>query len=929
MADFIKFVQKLQKGKAKDLVQFFDRKSYYVAYGDDASLIAKEYFKTTGTIKYLGDKKELPYVNIGLAQLGEILRTLITNKQYKWEIYANKPSTSQWERSKKGSPGNTQDLDELISINSELENSSSVIISVCDASEGGRNIIGVSVVDTTARTIVVGQFDDNDYFSNFESVVVQMAGAKECLMDYREKDARSRLIDDVLQRAGVLRTNGPRADFKANDIEQDLNRLLGSIQNNLPELEHTHAMKATACLIKYLELLSDNSNFGKYRMKRLDLSMYMRLDAAAVEALNLVPTRRDGGQDMNLYSVLNRCITKSGGRLLMQWIKQPLLDVEQIEMRQNVIEAFYEDVELRKSLRMDHIKKMPRKDMAPTVKKFYTQKAALKECVELYEFARLLPGVRGTLTKYPGPHGALLSERYAGPLERIVEELTPFLQMINDTVDLDSVAHHEYLIRPHFDDDLAALYREREEIDEEITTLKERVAKQLPRTIKNLRLDHAPQWGHHFRVTRKDEQALRKANFKYQSLDVRKDGVKFTTVDLRQLSKRYQDLSAKYEEKQSSLISQLIEITSEYMTVIEDANDVVTELDVFAGLAEVFASFHCYVRPKVLPLIAEGEGETSTGKGRHIILKAARHPCVEAIQNGTTFIPNDVELDRDGSFFQIITGPNMGGKSTYIRQVGVIVLMAQMGCFVPCKSAELSVVDCILARVGAGDSQTRGVSTFMAEMLETTSILRAATGNSLIIIDELGRGTSTYDGFGLAWAISEHLSTNVKAFCFFATHFHELTALEGTVDGVSNLHVAALAEEDKLELLYEVKKGSCDQSFGIKVAEMADFPSSVIEHAKRKASELESFEAKTKLLQNTDNIDDGGNEDGRKRQRTADDVADGDGDNAAEVSKFLRAFRAIPLDQLSEEECRTRVQQWRKEVMATERPAILEMLSQL
>lgn len=228
-----------------------------------------------------------------------------------------------------------------------------------------------------------------------------------------------------------------------------------------------------------------------------------------------------------------------------------------------------------------------------------------------------------------------------------------------------------------------------------------------------------------------------------------------------------------------------------------------------------------------------------------MLLVESRHPLIE-IQDPASCIANNCKMIKGESDLAIITGPNMGGKSTFIRQVATVLLLTHIGCYVPCSEATVPMLDCIIARVGASDHQLRGISTFMAEMLEASCMLKTATDKSFIIMDELGRGTSTNEGFGLAWAIAEYIATQINCFCLFATHFHEMTAMQKELSNVKNLFVSALAEGDKLTMLYKVKEGVIDRSYGIHVAEMLKFPEEVLREARQLAEELENFDKNPK-----------------------------------------------------------------------------------
>ncbi|KAI9254505.1 DNA mismatch repair protein msh-2 [Phascolomyces articulosus] len=834
--NFIKFHRSLPDAEEGTL-RFYEReanqKQYFSLHGDDAHYIAHHVFKTTSVIKYWGGEEGLATTNIGYASAESFLRDALLNKQLKIEIWTS--TRGQWELTRKASPGNLQEVEDLLFLNSNMS-TSPVVMAVKLGGSAESKVVGVSFSDANVKEIGVSEFVDNELYSNFESLVIQL-GVKECIIPQNDiaKDYEMIKLKGVLERCRIVITERRKADYNTKDIDQDLNRLLeGEISiTALPEYEMKNAMASCACLLKYLSLLSDESNFKHYKLKNHDLSQYMRLDASALNALNLMPSPQEGSnKSMSLYGLLNKCKTAQGSRLLVQWLKQPLLNIQDIHRRQDLLEIFFEGTELRQSIQEDHLKTVP--DLHRLAKRFQKGIATLQDVVRIYQVIIRLPALESCLEGHaPEDENKekLLNNTYTASITEYSAKLAKLQDLVETTIDLDAVANHEFIIKPDFDQDLQEIREKITTTTSQISAEHRRVGSKLGMDIeKKLKLERHSIYGHCFRVTRTDASNIRNKP-EYIEYATQKNGVYFATSKMKELSNIWGDLSKKYERRQSDLVKEVITIVATYGPVLELLGGVLAHLDVIVSLAHVSVMAPIpYVRPQV----------SQTG---NIVLRDSRHPCLE-MQDDVVFIPNDIDMVKDKSEFQIITGPNMGGKSTYIRQTGVIALLAQIGCFVPCAEAKTGIFDCILARVGAGDSQLKGVSTFMAEMLETATILKTASRNSLIIIDELGRGTSTYDGFGLAWAISEHIATEIRAFCLFATHFHELTALADTVSHVKNLNVAVHMDENgaNLTLLYKVMEGVCDQSFGIHVAELAQFPASVVRLAKRKVAELEDVD---------------------------------------------------------------------------------------
>ncbi|KAF5287694.1 hypothetical protein FQA39_LY15794 [Lamprigera yunnana] len=827
---FVRYFRNLPQ-KPTATIRFFNRSDFYTVHGEDAVFVAQNLFGTY-TIKYMGEHPKLSYVVLSRTNFEKTIRDLLLVKQYRVEVYVKPPSSknNDWTLKYKGSPGNLSQFEEILFENNEVVvNSVVMAIKIVHT-----NSLAVGCVNTTECQFFVSEFNDNELLTELDSLVAQV-GPKECIIPSGESPELVSL-KTMLERSKILVTKIKRTEFVSEDIDQDLNRLLyffdGQQRNAkaLPAINLTGAMGCLQAAINYLNLTGDESNHNQFKLSTFNIHNFVRLDNAAITALNLIPKPGvSGNNQANMYTsilgVLDKCCTPQGHRLLAQWLKQPLRDENLINERLEVVEALINDSEMRHTLVTNSLTRTP--DLLILTKKLSNHKATLQDCYRIYQTVNSIPSM---VNRLRNSGNSFIKCTLVDPLCDLLIDMEKYQEMIERTLDLDYVDRGEYFIKPCYNEELQGLAEKKIVIEEKMNNALRKAADELGfESGKSIKLECTEQHGYFFRVTLREEQTLRK-NKHFEIIDAIKGGVRFINEKLKSLNEQYADIKVNYEQLQKSVVEKIFEVAAGYSDTLRNINLYIGKVDVLVSFANAAINAPTtFVRPKILK---EGSGVLN--------LKKVRHPCLE-LQDGVTYIPNSVDFKSDDSLLYIITGPNMGGKSTYIRSIGVSVLLAHIGSFVPCAEAEISLVDCILARIGANDSQLKGLSTFMMEMVETSSIIKSATSSSLIIIDELGRGTSTYDGYGIAWAIAEHLANEIKCFSLFATHFHEVTRLSEMYPTVQNLHVTAITTKNTITPLYQIREGPCDQSYGIHCARIAEFPPDVIEDASKHLNELEDL----------------------------------------------------------------------------------------
>lgn len=603
----------------------------------------------------------------------------------------------------------------------------------------------------------------------------------------------------------------------------------------------TFAVCACGALLFYLDSTQKRELSHLQNIRFVDKSRFMSIDVKTRRNLELNVSYRENKRTGSLVWLLDKTETAMGARLLADWVDRPLQKASQINARLDGVEELFGSFILRseisKALRGVY-------DVERLSSKIAYNNLTPKDCVTLKRSLQALPVVKKTLVNCKSK---ILQEICS----RIDDDLCQVADLLERSIEEDAppVVKDNDFIKCGYDSRLDELYDLAKNGGAKISQLEEYERNRTG--IRTLKLGYNKVFGYYFEVSNSFKNDVPPNFIRKQTLT---NGERFVSPELKELEEKMLTAFDEKNRLQKKLFEEIRIKMLPYIPAMQQSAHAVATLDCLSSLALV-AQTNDYCKPKI------------NTKNAALNIVEGRHPIVECYVKRDNFIANDVHLDTAENRTMVITGPNMAGKSTYMRQVALITLMAHIGSFVPAKSAEIPIVDKIFTRVGASDDLAFNQSTFMVEMVEVANILNNATANSLIILDEVGRGTSTFDGLSIAWAVMEHVSKRIRAKTLFATHYHELTDLEGKVDGVKNFRITVKEYNGSVIFLHKIARGGANKSFGIEVAKLAGVPTEVCDRAKEIVNLLENSNVSYNL-QSLDNI-----ADTRKSNKSAQEVA--------------------------------------------------------
>lgn len=802
------------KNKYKDCILFYRLGDFYEMFYDDALVASKE-LEITLTGKNCGQEERAPMCGVPFHSCEPYISKLV-ERGYRVAICEQVEDP----KAAKGivkrdvirvvTPGTntmSQSLDESRNnyIMSVFCENDSFGVAVCDLSTGEFRTTQVEHQD--ALFDEMNKFEPSEIICNDAFCI--------CGMDF----------DFIREKIGAVITPVESYFFEMDHCEKMIREQYHLINlEGIGLADYPFGVIASGGLLQYLHETQKTSLSHLMELIPYSTQNYMVLDSSTRRNLELCETLREKSKKGSLLWVLDKTKTAMGARMLRKMVEQPLIHKKSIMDRLDAVEMLKENVMAREELReyMNSIYDLERLTM-----KISYRSANPRDLISFKTSIQYLPYIK-----------AILEQFSKGLLAKMAEDLDPLedlYELLDQSIEEDPPIPIKEggIIKDGFSEEVDHLKKAKTEGKSWLAELEEREREKTG--IKNLRVRFNKVFGYYIEVTNSYKDLVPDYYIRRQTLA---NAERYITEELEELARTILGAEDKLCALEYELYVDIREKLAAQMDRIQKTAHVIAWVDAFASLA-LTAEQNGYVRP------------TINQKGT-IDIKEGRHPVVEKMMRGDLFVSNDTLLDHKKNRVNIITGPNMAGKSTYMRQTALIVLMAQIGSFVPAKSASIGLVDRIFTRVGASDDLASGQSTFMVEMSEVANILRNATKDSLLILDEIGRGTSTFDGLSIAWAVVEYISGSALsgAKTLFATHYHELTELEGKLPGVNNYCIAVQEKGDNIIFLRKIIKGSADKSYGIQVAKLAGVPDPVIERAKEIAQELEQSD----ITSNTKNL---------------------------------------------------------------------------
>ena len=810
MAEFSPMMQRYLETKEeyKDCILFYRLGDFYEMFFEDAITASRE-LELTLTRKDCGQEERAPMCGIP-HHAAEIYVSRLINKGYKVAIceQLEDPKTTKG-IVKRGvirvvTPGT------LVESNMLEERKNNYIMSIYKTGI----YFGISICDISTGEFYSAEIKDNNNFP--------------ILLDEIARYTPSELVINSMMANCLDEMNKIKERFenvyitKFNDkfFSEELNNInlrFNVVDNNERKIENLAekklALSSINALVQYIEDTQKTSLDHINKITIYNLSKYMALDINARRNLEITEKMRDKSKKGTLLWVLDKTSTSMGGRLLRRWLNDPLVDVDEINRRLNAVKELKDDIILRGEV-IENLKKVY--DIERLAGKMAYGNANARDMVTLKNSLFKLPEVKQILKNCK-------SDLLKGLYEKL-DELQDIYQLIEKSIveDPPMTIKDGGIIKLGYDEEIDKLKTAQTEGK---TWLVQLEAEEKEKTgIKNLKIGFNKVFGYFIEVTKSYLDQVPDRFIRKQTLT---NAERYITEDLKNLENQILGAEEKVINLEYNAFVEIREEISKNVTRLQTTSEVISSLDVLTSFAQVAEDFN-YCMPVV----------DSSGT---IDIKNGRHPVIEKILGEGVFVENDTFLDKGDNRLSIITGPNMAGKSTYMRQVALITLMAQCGSFVPAESANIGVVDKIFTRVGASDDLSMGQSTFMVEMMEVATILKEATPNSLVILDEIGRGTSTYDGLSIAWAVAEYIADKQKcgAKTLFATHYHELTELENKIEGIKNYSIAVKEKGEDIIFLRKIVRGGTDESYGIHVARLAGVPKVVTQKANEILRSLE------------------------------------------------------------------------------------------